>query len=59
MLVCTVEFFSGALHAVDGVLEVVGQGVHRVSGVGYGGEVVDPEPAVVLLVFEPGVELTE
>lgn len=34
MLVYGVEFGGGALYAVDGVLEVVGQRVHGLSGVG-------------------------
>lgn len=59
VLVRGVEFDSDLLEASGGVLQAVGHGVHRLGDVGLRSEVVDPEPAVVVLVLEPAGELAE
>lgn len=59
MLVGGVEFGGGALRALDCVAEAVGQGVDGVGGVGQWREVVDAEPAVVVLALKPAGELAE
>jgi len=59
VLVRGVEFLSGALHALDGVLQAAGQGVHGLTGVGQRRVGVDAQPAGVVLVLEPVGELVE
>lgn len=59
VLVGGVEMGGGVVQAVDAVVEAVGQGVQGLGGVGQRREVIDVEPTVVVLVFEPVGELIE
>ena len=57
VLVGGIELFCGAPQRLAGVLQAAGQGVHRLAGIGQRREVVDAQPAGVLLVFERAGQL--
>jgi len=59
VLVGGIDFFGGVLQRLAGVLQAVGQGVHRLAGIGQRREVVDAQPAGVVLVFERAGQLPQ
>jgi hypothetical protein len=59
VLVGGIEFFGGAPQRMAGVLQAAGQGVHRLVGIGQRREVVDAQPAGVVLVFERAGQLPQ
>jgi hypothetical protein len=59
VLVGGIEPFGGVSDGLTGMLQAGCQGAHRLGGVGQRCEGVDAEPAGVVLVFEPAVQLPQ